>query len=68
MSYPNLRAEMEKHGVAIQELAGYMELSADTIQLKIEGKKEFTLAEIEKLANIFECSLDYLVGHVTVWA
>lgn len=63
MLYPNIRAEMGRHDLTIKELAGNLGLSTNSVSFKLSGKREFTLSEIERIANLFSCSLDYLVGH-----
>lgn len=63
MNYPNIKAEMKYHNTTIKNLALQLNLSTNSVSFKLNGKREFTLSEIEKIANIFNCSLDYLVGH-----
>ncbi|MEY8229967.1 helix-turn-helix transcriptional regulator [Blautia coccoides] len=63
MIYPNIRAEMGRHDLTIKELAVKLGLSSNSVSFKLNGKREFTLSEIEHIANMFGCSLDYLVGH-----
>lgn len=61
--YPNIITEMERHNITVEELSCRLGLSVDAVNHKLNGKREFTLAEIEGIANVFSCSLDYLVGH-----
>lgn len=63
MLYPNIRAEMGRNNLTIKKLANNLGLSTNSVSFKLNGKREFTLSEIESIANIFGCSLDYLVGH-----
>lgn len=63
MLYPNIKAEMGRHNITIKELAANLGLSTNSVSFKLSGKREFTLSEIEHIACIFGCSLDYLVGH-----
>lgn len=63
MLYPNIRAEMGRKNLTIKQLAKLMNLSANSVSLKLNGKREFTLSEIEFMADLFGCSLDYLAGH-----
>lgn len=63
MEYPNIRAEMECGGFTASELASVLGLPLNVFFLKLHGKVEFTLHEIECMADLFDCSLDYLVGH-----
>lgn len=63
MMYPNIKAEMGRHNLTIKELATNLGLSTNSVSFKLNGKREFTLSEIERIACLFDCSLDYLVGH-----
>lgn len=63
MVYPNIRVEMKRRGLALHQLADRLGLSLNDFMYKLYGKHEFTLYEIECLADLFGCSLDYLVGH-----
>lgn len=63
MCYPNIKAEMGRHNLTIKEMAGNLGLSSNSVSFKLSGKREFTLSEIERIANMFSCSLDYLVNH-----
>lgn len=63
MMYPNIRAEMGRNNMTIKELANNIGLSTNSVSFKLNGKRQFTLLEIEKIALLFNCSLDYLVGH-----
>lgn len=64
MVYPNIRTEMERSGLTVNQLAARLGLPLNTFVYKLYGKHEFTLYEIECLADLFDCSLDYLVGHI----
>ncbi|HIR53069.1 MAG TPA: helix-turn-helix transcriptional regulator [Candidatus Onthovicinus excrementipullorum] len=63
MLYPNIRAEMGRSGCTVEKLAEILGLSPGSVSMKLNGKREFTLSEIERIADFFDCSLDYLVGH-----
>ena len=62
MIYPNIRIEMERGGFTVHQLAAILGLPLNTLIYKLYGKCEFTLYEMECLADLFGCSLDYLVG------
>lgn len=64
MIYPNIRTEMERGGFTVSQLAVILGLPLNAFIYKLHGKCEFTLDEIELLADLFDCSLDYLVGHM----
>lgn len=63
MEYPNIHREMKRGGFTASELASDLDLPLNVFFLKLCGEIEFTLFEIECLADLFNCSLDYLVGH-----
>ena len=63
MIYPNIRIEMERGGYTVHQLAAILGLPLSALVYKLHGKCEFTLYESECLADLFDCSLDYLVGH-----
>lgn len=64
MMYPNIRTQMERSGLTVHQLADRLGLPLNEFILKLYGRSEFTLYEIECLADLFDCSLDYLVGHM----
>lgn len=43
-----------------------VECAQNDVIFKLYGETEFSLHEIEQLADLFGCSLDYLVGHRVV--
>jgi len=60
--FPNLRAEMARKGLAVNEIAVRLGGSAKTLHRKLSGKSEFTRAEIFKIRNEFfpDLSIEYL--------
>lgn len=68
MVYPNIRVEMERGGFTINQLAARLGLPLNAFIYKLYGKLEFTLYEVACLADLFDCSLDYLVGHIGSWS
>lgn len=60
--FPNIRAEMARKSYTSEMLSKAINLSANSFRFKLSGKREFTLAELTKIADIFDCSIDYLVG------
>lgn len=56
----NIRAEMARNGMGIGSLAEYLGLSTNSTSWKLQGKREFTLTELCKLADKFNVSIDYL--------
>lgn len=63
MPYPIIRKEMDRCHITVREAADSLDLSVQCITSKLEGTCEFTLSEIERMADLLGCSLDYLVGH-----
>ena len=62
MIYLNIHYEMRRHGLKGQQLAAVLGLPLNDVIFKLYGETEFSLYEIEQLADLFGCSLDYLVG------
>lgn len=61
--YPNIEAERIRYGMTKQDLARSLGISDNTLY-NWERNGAFTLAAMLKLAGMFHCSLDYLVGRV----
>ncbi len=49
-----LKGKIVANGYTQQQLANTMKLSLNTISSKINGKKAFTLPEVEKLCDILK--------------
>lgn len=60
--FPNIRAEKTRRNLTNKDIGKILNISENSVSLKLCGKKPFTLREIETLADAFNCSLDYLVG------
>ena len=58
--FDNIRAEMRRHKKTNKDIGNILGISANAVSFKLNGKSPFTLDEIRKLANEFNCSLDYL--------
>lgn len=58
--FDNLRAEMRRHHKTNKDVGNILGISANAVSLKLNGKAPFNLNEINKLADEFNCSLDYL--------
>lgn len=58
----NLRAEMARSRKTNKEMADFLSLSDNGFSFKLNGKNQFTLAEMVKMADLFGCSIDYLAG------
>ena len=60
--FANLRAEMARNRKTNKEMADYLSLSDNGFSFKLNGKNQFTLAEMVQMADLFGCSIDYLAG------
>lgn len=60
--YANLNAEMARKKITQIDLAKLLDISPSTLSEKMNGKKDFKLAECKKIVReAFEnCSIDYL--------
>ena len=66
MRFQNIKAEMARNDYTIQRLSKMIGICSNSLSFKLNGKREFTLSEIEKIANIFNKSIDFLVEHEIV--
>lgn len=64
--FPNIRIEKVRRKLTNEDLGKIIGCSSNSVSMKLCGKRQFTLKEIERLADFFECSLDYLVGRNTI--
>lgn len=61
MVYANLKAEMVRKHLSVNELAKKMNISKKQLELKLLGLHEFNLDEIEFILREFnDCNFDYL--------
>lgn len=58
--YNNIRAEMARLGKTQGDIAELLGVSTNTLRWKLNGERPFMLDEVLKLAELFNCSLDYL--------
>lgn len=59
--FPNLAAEIARNKMSLKSLAHETGISYEALKLKMRGKTEFRLAEMQKIKEIFPtCSMDYL--------
>lgn len=61
--YENIKAEMARHNIDYKKIAEIAEIKPSTVVARFSGMSDFKLPEIVKLANYFNCSIDYLVGY-----
>lgn len=68
--FSNLRAEMARNGIAVQDIGSTLGVNRDTAGRKLAGKSPITLSEAFKIAKTHfpDCDVRYLfhelVGHV----
>ncbi len=58
----NIKAEMARADMTIGDMAKALGLSRNGFSFKLNGKREYTLAELNKMADLFGVSVDYLAG------
>lgn len=64
--YPNIRAELARHGLSVTMLADYMGMTRQNMYYKLSGNIEFSLGDMEAVQDFFKLktgetfSLDYL--------
>lgn len=60
--YPNLRAEMARKGIGIQEMANMIGCTRDTMSSKLSGKTKISFEEASKIERCFfnGTGVDYL--------
>ena len=64
MDCRNLRAEMARNGIRINQVEKAAGLSTPSIYSRFKGKTDFKVGELMKIRDTFfpELSLDYLAG------
>ena len=59
--FPNLSAEIARNKMSLKSLAVETGISYEALKLKVRGKTEFRLAEMQKIKEVFPtCTMDYL--------
>lgn len=63
--FNNLEAELVRERISKKELAYFLGISVPSLYFKLNGKREFTLKEMERIIRLFETygkklTLDYL--------
>lgn len=65
MKYPNIEAERVRNGFSKDELATKLGVSRKTLY-NWTSAGNIPQSAVEKMASIFKCSIDYLLGRQTV--
>lgn len=60
--YPNLEAEMARHGIKRSQIAELLDVRRGTISDKMNGKSRFDIDEAFAIKKTFfkDCPMDYL--------
>lgn len=58
----NVKAEMARHQKTNADMAAALGMSETSFGLKLNERREFTLSEARKIAEIFGVSVDYIAG------
>lgn len=61
MKFPNIAAERAKREMTLEELAGHIGVSRKTIY-NWEQNGHIPQSALEKMADLFGCSVDYLLS------
>ena len=64
MDCRNLRAEMARNGISMNQVEKAAGLSTPSIYSRFKGKTDFKVGEIVKIRDTFfpNCTLEYLAG------
>lgn len=62
MLYPNIEAERARKALTKNQLCEMLGICDTTLRHWISGKRPIPADKLLKLANYFDCSVDYLLG------
>jgi plasmid maintenance system antidote protein VapI len=62
MSYPNLRMELFKNNITLEELSKYLNLHRNSISNKVNGHSSFSIEEASKIQKKYfpQMPIEYL--------
>ena len=60
--FPNISAELGRHGMTITSLSEQLGVSRKTVSNWLNGKSEIPVSALIKMSQMFECTTDYLIG------
>ena len=63
MRYPNIDAERSRRNMSLDKLAKELGVTRKTVYNWME-KGDIPQAALEKMSVIFDCTIDYLLGHM----
>jgi cyanate lyase len=55
--YPNVRAEMARNKITLEDLSKVLERTTTTISLKLNGQYPITLNEAKKIKELLSCDM-----------
>ena len=58
--FPRLREKMAEKNDTVKDLCRILEMSANSLRRSLKGEQDFRLAELDILADSYECSIDDL--------
>lgn len=58
----NVKAEMARHQKTNADMSSALGMSKASFRMKLNEKREFTLSEARKNAEIFDVTVDYVAG------
>jgi DNA-binding XRE family transcriptional regulator len=58
----NVKAEMSRHGKTNADMAKLLGMSENSFSFKLNERREFSLTEARKIAELFKVSVDYIAG------
>ena len=56
IKYPNLLAEMRRRGETQEDIARLLNIARTTVNIKLQGKRDWTISEIDKICSHYEMS------------
>lgn len=62
MQYPNIEAERGRRGMSKTSLASELGVTRDTFAKWQAGKTPIPASAVVKMAKLFDCTADYLLG------
>lgn len=60
--FPNILAEIARNNMTIEQLAERLGVTRQTVGNWLNGKTEIPAPRVVKMAIMFRCSTDYLLG------
>lgn len=58
----NVKRIIRNHGLTQKQMARELDICYEALNKKLNGRNEFKASEIMKMADMFNCSTDYILG------